>query len=131
MISVQLAKRLRSSGLSWQPGWGDLFHIPDRNLDDRAFVVADLSVDMTILADGIGAITFNGSAEWSLDYILTQEVIWLPSEPQLRDRIGDRFCGLIANADGYRCEIETDFGVEGFEASTAADAYGLAVLNLL
>lgn len=131
MISVTLAKQLRNAGLAWQPAWGDLFHIPDRNLDERAFVVADLSVDVTTLLDGIGAITFNGAVEWSLDYILTQDVVWLPTETQLRSTLGNLFLGLRRTDTGYRCDIETGEGPLGFEAPSAVDAYGLALLHRL
>lgn len=131
MISFTLAKQLRTAGLAWHPAWGDLFHIPDRNLDDRAFVVADLSIDVTTLVDGIGAITFNGAVEWSLDYILTQDVVWLPSEPQLRAALAEAFVALVVTDTGFRCDIRSDDGTLGFEAVTAADAYGLALLNRL
>lgn len=131
MIAFTLAKQLRTAGLAWRPAWGDLFHIPDRNLDERAFVVADLSIDVTTLVDGIGAITFNGAVEWSLDYILTQDVVWLPSEAQLRQALGDSFIALTITDTGFRCEVRSDDGTLGFEAVTAADAYGLALLNRL
>lgn len=131
MISITLAKQLRGAGLRWDPVWGDVFHIPERNLDDRVFVIADLSVDVTTLVDGIGAITFNGAVEWSLDYILTQDVVWLPSETQLRDGLGPAFGGLRTTDTGFRCDVHTDDGPLGFEAPTAEDAYGLALLHSL
>lgn len=132
LISFELAKRLRAAGLLWRPAWGDLFHIPDRHLDDRAFVLADLSVEVTTLADGIGAITFNGAVEWSLDYILTQEVVWMPSEAQLRATLGDRLRSLTLDDGTFACEIALpDGALERHTASTAAEAYGLALLSLL
>ncbi|MGF1665316.1 MAG: pilus assembly protein CpaE [Acidimicrobiia bacterium] len=131
MISITLAKQLRGAGLGWEPVWGDVFHIPERNLDDRVFVIADLSVDVTTLVDGIGAITFNGAVEWSLDYILTQDVVWLPTETQLRDGLGSAFGGLRTTDTGFRCDVHTDDGPLGFEAPTAEDAYGLALLHSL
>lgn len=130
-VRVGLAKQLRSAGLYWRPALGDRFHIPDRNLDDHLFVIADLSIDLTTLVDGIGAITFNGAVEWSLDYILTQDVVWLPSESQLRAKLGDRFAGLVPTDTGFRCDIRIGQQVLGVEAATAADAYGTALLHLL
>jgi hypothetical protein len=131
VISFSLAKQLRSAGLGWKPASGDVFHIPDRNLDHRVFTISDLSTDVTTLADGIGAITFNGAVEWSQDYILTQDVVWLPSEEQMRHRLGEWFVALTRTDIGYRCDIATHDGPLGFEAPTAADAYGWALIHLL
>lgn len=132
LIPIGLAKDLRSAGLVWRPAWGDLFHIPDRHLDDRLFMLADLSVEITTLADGIGAITFNGAVEWSLDYILTQDVVWMPSEAQLRSRLGTRLRALRRAGDMYVCEIAlTDETTEEHTANTASGAYSLALLSLL
>jgi hypothetical protein len=36
MISVELARVLRDSGLEWRPARYDVFFIPDRGLDDRS-----------------------------------------------------------------------------------------------
>jgi hypothetical protein len=128
MVSVELAKQLRAAGLSWRPSQFDHFHIPDRGLDGRQFVIADLTVDVQYLADGIAAITFNGAVEWSLDYILQQDVVWLPTESQIRERVGDRLAALERHESGFTCL--TGDG-NRFTADTAADAYGLAVLHLL
>lgn len=128
MISVGLATRLRSAGLSWKPDCGDRFHIPDRSLDDETFLISDLSVYVTTLADGIGAINFNGTSEWAMDYILTQDVVWLPTEAQLRERLGSRFRGLYPEDGGFRCVIDDG---RPFDAASASDAYGLALLAVL
>lgn len=128
MLSVELAKKLRDAGLMWDPRRFDYFHIPDRNLDDERFIIADLSIDVQHLATGIAAITFNGAVEWSLDYILTQDVVWLPSEDQLRTMLGSRFLGLDRTDGGFRVSITIDGDSEAFEADTADDAYGLALL---
>ena len=128
MISVDLAARLRAAGLSWRPRSGDRFHIPDRSLDEETFLIADLSVYVTTLADGIGAINFNGTSEWAMDYILTQDVVWLPTESQLREELGSRFGGLVPVEGGFRCAIDDG---RDFEAASAADAYGTALLAVL
>lgn len=131
MLSVELAKKLEGAGLTWEPRRFDYFHIPDRNLDDERFIIADLSIDVQHLATGIAAITFNGAVEWSLDYILTQDVVWLPSEDQLRTMLGSRFLGLDRTDGGFRVSITIDGDAEAFEADTADDAYGLALLAVL
>lgn len=131
MLSVELAKRLRSSGLVWKPSRFDHFHIPDRNLDHERFVIADLSIDVQRLASGIAAITFNGAVEWSLDYILTQDVVWMPTETQLRELLGDRLVRMERIADGHRVTVEHDGTEESFDAASAEDAYALAVLASL
>jgi hypothetical protein len=122
--------RLRAAGLVWRPARFDFFHIPDRNLDDQVFVVADLSVDVQRLADGIAAITFNGAVEWSLDYILQQDVVWLPSETVIRERLGSHLRSLEPAGDGFRCTVEDPEGNPSFDAPTAADAYAEAWLWL-
>lgn len=131
VLSVSLAKELRRAGLVWKPALFDFFHIPDRDLDDRKFVIADMSIDIQILADGIGAFTFNGAVEWSLDYILTQDVIWLPTEAQLRALLAHRFTGLERTDAGYRVSLTDETGNHQFEGPTAAEAYGWAVLSTL
>ncbi len=137
MISLSLAKRLKKAGLVWQAGVNDFFAIPDRDLDNRIFVVADLLANLNILS-GWPAVTFHGTAEWALDYILTTEVVWLPREEQLRQTIISSFPSnstqsILLSCDGsnYQCRITVDG--RSFEASsaTAADAYGAVLLHLL
>ena len=130
MISIDLARRLRSSGLQWTPRQYDMFHIPDRQLDDRVFVLADLTIDIQHL-DGHAAIMFNGAVEWSLDYIMKQDVVWLPSEEQLRNLLGDRLVSLERSGSGYGCTIVVNGAPRRFDAGTAPDAYGAALLAVL
>lgn len=131
MITVNLAAQLRAAGLAWTPQWGDTFHVPDRELDDRFFLISDMSTDVTHLVDGIAAITFNGSVEWSLDYILSQEVVWMPSESQLRQRVEPVLERLDRNDDGYTCVLRVAGETVEFTAVSAEAAYGLALLQLL
>lgn len=125
-VSVESAVRLRDAGLVWHPARFDFFHIPDRNLDDQVFVVADLSVDVQRLADGIAAITFNGAVEWSLDYILQQDVVWMPSETAIRERLAGHLRSLECLGSGFRCTVEDGGRTASFDAATAADAYAEA-----
>ena len=130
MISFDLARQLQRRNLEWTPALHDKFMIPDRDLDDRVFVIAELTIDVEEVA-GHATIMFNGAVEWSLDYIFSQDVVWLPTEEQLRDRLGDSFTRLTRGDDGFRCEIDVDGMTVVFTADDAADAYGQALLHLL
>ena len=130
MISRSLALRLRDAGLEWAPQPHDVFAIPDRDLDDRLFVVADLSTEITEIA-GLRTITFNGVVEWSLDWILSEDVVWMPSEAQLREQVGGNLVALERRADGYRCIVEIGRQLRQFDATDAADAYAGALLALI
>jgi hypothetical protein len=131
MISRHLAGRLRDAGLDWTPQPHDLFAIPERDLDDRLFVVADLSTEITEIA-GLRTITFNGVVEWSLDWILSEEVIWMPSEAQLRDLLGDDLVALErTEGGGWRVRVRSDGPEQAFQADDAAEAYGTALLHVM
>ena len=127
MISVDLARRLRDAGLHWEPSDGDRFFIPDRDLDDEVFSVSKMTIGVRDVPGG-REIAFNGAAEWALDAIMKREVVWLPTETQLRDLLGERFIGLIAEPGGFRCEAQIDGRQLSFSSETAPDAYGLALL---
>lgn len=130
MISPQLARRLRDAGLEWVPRDGDRFMIPDRGLDDQAFSISEMTVDVMDAAGG-RQIAFNGAVEWALDSIMLSEVVWLPSETQLRDRLGSAFRSLTRVDEGHRCSVEVGGRPLHFEAADPADAYSLALLHLL
>ncbi len=130
MISFELARQLRDQGLQWTPSLHDRFMIPDRDLDDQVFVIADLTIDVEKVA-GHATILFNGAVEWSLDYIFSQDVVWLPSEEQLRNLIGEQFVSLSRGEDGFRCDLDLDDMTIGFTSQHAPDAYGQALLHLL
>ncbi|HSG77935.1 MAG TPA: pilus assembly protein CpaE [Acidimicrobiia bacterium] len=126
MISIDLARALRDAGLVWQPANGDRFFIPDRDLDAHTFAIADMSVEIRSVPGG-REIAFNGAVEWALDAIRKDEVVWLPSEFQLRTQLAGRFRSLERIPDGYRCSTEDGT----FDAVLATDAYALAVLATL
>ena len=130
MISVDLARQLRDNGLQWRPARYDVFFIPDRNLDDRVFVLADMMIDVQPLA-GEAAITFNGAVEWSLDSILHGHVVWLPTEAQLRSLIGERLVALTRDAGEYICAVDVGDEIAEYSDAGASNAYGRAVLALL
>lgn len=139
MIPLGLAMELKKAGLIWQTNNYDFFAIPDRGMDDRVFILADM-IAYTELIQGWPAVTFHGSAEWALDYIFTHEIVWLPTEEQLREalwamlppaRPGEGRLTLSDRDLGYRCVITLDGVTLAFNAPTAGEAYGRAVLHML
>jgi hypothetical protein len=139
MIPLTLAQDLKAAGLVWRTNNYDFFAVPDRGLDDRLFVLADMMA-YTELVQGWPVVAFHGTAEWALDYILTSEVVWVPTEEQLREALIDQLVytdgaagGLILSgrAGSYRCEVEIGSQTLCFDAPTAGEAYGLALLSLL
>jgi len=130
VISVDLARELRDAGLDWEPHDGDRFLIPDRELDHHVFSISEMTVDVRPVPGG-RQIAFNGAVEWAIDAIMEYEVIWLPSEAQLRERLGMTFRSLERSGTTYRCAIATGATAETHEAATAADAYGRALLSVI
>lgn len=137
MISLNLAKRLKQAGLPWQAGIHDFFAIPDRGMDERVFVISDLQSNLDIFR-GWPVVTFHGAAEWALDYILTTEVVWLPSEEQIREAILESLKTQgVPNltfrfVDGhYQCTLRLDDEWHQFDDPNGPDAYGKALLYLL
>ena len=77
MITIDMASRLKASGIEWTPVSGDRFMIPHRDMDDDLFVVSEMTIEVhEILGDRI--IKFNGTTEWALDSISADQVLWLP-----------------------------------------------------
>ncbi|GAA3297805.1 MULTISPECIES: pilus assembly protein CpaE [Dactylosporangium] len=128
MLSIELAIELREAGLDWHPAPGDRFAIPDRDLDDQAFVLSDMIVQLHDLPGGDAVIGFNGTTEWAMDDISRDEAIWLPHEHQLRLLLGEAFRGLERSGDGWRVSVT---GRADSFGATPEDAYALAVLRTL
>jgi hypothetical protein len=130
VASVVLARKLRDAGLEWVPQKGDRFVIADRGMDDELFVLSDMTIEVHRFRTG-PVIGFNGTTEWALDSMDQSEALWLPEESQLRDLLGQSFRTLTRTDDGYRVVTTTNGRDATYDASTAADAYGLAVLAAL
>lgn len=137
MITLALAQQLKKAGLVWRTSVHDFFAIPDRDLDGRVFVLADMMVTTEVLR-GWPAVVFHGTTEWALDYLLTHEAVWLPTESQLREQLeaelaarDGRFHQLARVSDGYNCELTLANQPLKFTAESASEAYGLALLHLL
>ena len=94
MLSRELAVALHEAGLTWTPQNGDRFVVPDRDLDEIVFVLSDMVIEEVTLPDGTHVLAFNGTTEWALDALEASEAIWVPSEAQLRERLGDDFEAL-------------------------------------
>src|SRR5882724_3588501 len=130
MVSLELAVRLRDAGLRWTPTKGDRFVLPGKEMDDDVFVLSDMTIQVHEFDHG-KILGFNGTTEWALDSVQHQEALWLPSEDQLRDKLGGTFRRLERDDDHYRVVIEV-LGREAVaEHDDPAEAYGLALLHLI
>jgi hypothetical protein len=135
VISSELALRLKQAGLEWRPAERDFFMMPEHNLDEQIFVVSALPALVQNFHSEM-SITFHGSIEWALDYVLLSEAVWLPAEMQLRallaDAIGaDAPLRLDRTAAGYRVQIASGPDLLDFDAADAEDAYAQALLHVL
>lgn len=137
MISLPMAIELKEAGLVWLAANNDFFAVPDRGMDDRVFVLSDMPANMDIF-QGWPVVTFHGTAEWALDYILSAEVVWLPREEQVRESLlslledsEQRSLSLSFDGRAYTCTILYKGQSLSFSAATAGDAYGRALLHCL
>jgi hypothetical protein len=132
MLSLSLAQQLKKAGLEWEPQLHDMFAIPDRELDDRRFVLTDVMAYIEMFR-GSPVVTFHGTAEWALDFILQTEALWVPTESQLRERLQQHATGIVLRQtnEGYECGLEHDGEPLVFGGEDACDAYGSALLQLL
>ncbi|MFZ1395441.1 MAG: hypothetical protein WAS33_01010 [Candidatus Promineifilaceae bacterium] len=137
MISQALAVQLKEAGLVWHTSIHDFFAIPERDMDGRIFVLSDMMVTMELLR-GWPAVMFHGTSEWAMDYLLTHEAVWLPTESQLREKLEEelgvrngRFHQLRRQDENYVCEISLNGANLQFTAVDPNEAYGQALLTLL
>lgn len=131
MISDELARALRESGVRWHPASGDRFRIEKQALTEEIFTVSDMVIEEHRHEQG-NFFGFNGTTEWALDSVPTSDTLWLPREDQLRDLIGSAFVSLTRE-DGT---FTVTAAVEGHDelvgtGSDAADAYARALLGLV
>lgn len=137
MISMQLAQELKEAGLVWRMNIHDFFAIPDRNMDGSLFVLSDMMAYMDLIK-GWPVVSFHGTSEWALDYILSNEVVWMPTESQLRQELlrllaqqGTPKVTLTQNGSGAICDIDMGGEAVRFTAEDAAEAYGRSLLHML
>lgn len=137
MLSLNLAQQLKSAGLTWTPSQNDFFAIPDRELDDSVYVISDITV-LVERINGQLAVTFHGVAEWALDHILIADLVWLPTEAQLREQLEQRLVGepqpslqLRSTGDGYQCRLQFRGEIITFEGFGVSEVYATALLYIL
>jgi hypothetical protein len=130
MISVPLARKLRDSGLRWDPQPGDRFVVADRGMDDEVFTLAEMTVDVHDFPGG-RVIGFNGTVEWALDAIEASNSVWLPSESQLRERLGGTFVRLDRAGDQWQVTLDVNASPVVTADADATEAYGRALLALI
>lgn len=130
MISVELARSLRTAGLSWDPANGDWFVVDAPELLDERFVLSTMTVDVRRFSTG-AVLAFNGTTEWALDSVAVADTVWLPGEAQLRDLLGQAFTSLTPVADAWRIELTVAGAPISFTSPDPAEAYGRALLHLL
>ena len=131
MISDDLARALRDAGVRWYPASGDRFRIEKQALTEEVFTVSDMVIEEHRHEQG-NFFGFNGTTEWALDSVPTADTLWLPREDQLRELLGAAFVSLTRGGDAFLVTAQ----VAGHEpitgrASDAADAYALALLDLV
>jgi hypothetical protein len=115
----------------------DLFAIPERQMDERVFVISDMLVTVDIL-QGLQVVAFQGASEWALDSLVTTDAVWMPREDQLRLAVeaallatGRPELRLTSSLIGCRCEILQEGQLMAFEAKDASEAYAAALLHVL
>jgi hypothetical protein len=132
MISIELAQRLRDAGVAWHARTGDRFTIPKPEMTGEVFTISDMMIEAHEFSTGT-VLGFNGTTEWALDSVAQEDALWLPREDQLRELLGRTFRSLSVADDGFAVVVLLPGAddVETFAAPTAADAYALAVLQLV
>ena len=130
MIGVQAAQQLKQAGLTWKPGPGDHFVIPDRDLDEDVFVLSNMTIEVHNVPEG-QVIGFNGTTEWALDDVEIEEVLWLPREDQLRELLGGTLQALRRAEPGWDVDVTLLGEDRTFTAPTPEEAYAAALLHLL
>ncbi|MCZ2402583.1 pilus assembly protein CpaE [Paenarthrobacter sp. Z7-10] len=141
MISTELARALRRSGLIWSPASGDNFCIErlvnsaDPLDANEVFVVSDMTIEAHSYPTGT-VLGMNGTTEWALDSVDLEDSLWLPREDQLRDLLAGTFRSLRRESapDGstqFLVELEIAGRTMVYEDPDAAEAYGNALFALL
>jgi hypothetical protein len=135
LITLALAQQLHAAGLPWEPAVGDHFAVPGTGLDDHPFVISEQTAFVQRI-NGVPMIVFHGGTEWALDHVFVGDVVWLPTETQLRILIAQHLpppaeLRLTRGTDQYTCTIGTRGDLHSFTATSGENAYGMALLDLL
>jgi hypothetical protein len=135
MISRELALALRKAGLVWHPESGDRFQLDlpeqvEAEIEDDVFTVSEMTIEARKYPTGT-ILAFNGTTEWALDSVAFADAVWLPREDQLRELLRATFRSLTRLGDSFEVEIEIGGQRRRFEHPDVAEAYGLALLELI
>ena len=130
MISTEMAVALRDAGLVWHPRSGDRFQLDEPEFEADVFTVSEMTIEPREYPTG-RILAFNGTTEWALDSVALEDALWLPHEHQLRELLRGAFRGLRRLPDTHEVEIVVGGERRVFEHPEPADAYALAVLELL
>jgi hypothetical protein len=131
VITRELAETLAARGLVWRPASGDRFLVPDRDLEEEVFVVSGMAIEHRDVPGGGSEMRFNGTVEWALDSIATDEVVWLPREDQLREALGERFLRLESVTGGFAVVLEAGAAEQRHVDIDPERAYARALLSVL
>ena len=135
MISRELALALRESGLTWHPESGDRFQLDlaenvEAEVEADVFTVSEMTIEARRYPTGT-ILAFNGTTEWALDSVALADAVWLPREDQLRELLRATFRSLTRLDDAFEVEVEVAGSRMRFEHPDVAEAYGLALLELI
>jgi hypothetical protein len=137
MLSLATARALKQAGLVWMPAAFDFFIVVDRGLDDHLFVISEMPAAIGSL-QGQTVVSFQGAVEWALDFISVIDVVWVPTETQLREHLAARLLTdpsarltLRATPDHCWCDIHYRGQAQEFEAANGSEAYAAALLAVL
>ncbi|KRE23120.1 hypothetical protein [Agromyces sp. Soil535] len=135
MISKELALALREAGLAWHPDSGDRFQLDlpesvEAEAEADIFTVSEMTIEARRYPTGT-ILAFNGTTEWALDSVALADAVWLPREDQLRELLRATFRSLRRVDDAFQVEIELAGEQVRFEHPDVAEAYGIALLELI
>jgi len=130
VISTELAMSLRDAGLVWHPRSGDRFQLYEPEFEADVFTVSEMTIEPREYPTG-RILAFNGTTEWALDSVALEDALWLPHEHQLRELLRGAFRSLRRLPDTHEVEIVVAGDRKVFEHPEPADAYALALLELL
>ena len=135
MISRELARELRDAGLVWHPESGDRFQLDlpeyvEADVEADIFTVSEMTIEARRCPTGT-ILAFNGTTEWALDSVALVDAVWLPREDQLRELLRSTFRSLTRLDDAFAVEVEFGGERRRFEHPEAAEAYGMALRELI
>ena len=135
MISRELSIALRDAGLVWHPESGDRFQLDlpeqvEAEIEADVFTVSEMTIEARRYPTGT-ILAFNGTTEWALDSVAFTDAVWLPREDQLRELLRATFRTLTRLEDSFEVEVDIAGERRRFEHPDVAEAYGLALLDLI